>query len=89
MRLWPRSFRLMATGQSRKFHNVSLARTFYLIGSSDGHRCKAGTTHDASLAHAGLRATMADATGSAHIAYVGVVSEASIAMGLHDIADNY
>ena len=32
---------------------------------------------------------MADATGSAHIAYVGVVSEASIAMGLHDIADNY
>ena len=35
-------------------------------------------------------ATMADAKGSAHIAYVCLgMSEASIAMGLHDTVDNY
>ena len=33
---------------------------------------------------------MADAKGSAHIAYVGLgMLEASIAMGLHDTVDNY
>ena len=38
-----------------------------------------------SIAYTGLMATMADAKG-----YVGLgMSEASIAMGLHDIVDNY
>ena len=42
------------------------------------------------IAYTGLMATMADAKGSAHIAYVGLgISEASIAMGLHDTVDNY